>query len=121
MRTALLNGQVSEEKNIIELAEILDFIDIQILRKFYNTGKDFPFDTQPYCFPLLYKEMKESQHLKIGMEALRKRLDNLVGVGLLIKIRKSNPMNYGPVKKKEVLVRATIMKFFMINGLTKFL
>jgi hypothetical protein len=106
---------------VLELAEKLDFLDVQILRKFYTTGKDFPFDTQPHCFPILFKELKTTNNLKIGIEALRKRLDNLVKFGFLVKIRGSNPTNYGPVQGKEQLIRATIMKFFLINGLTKFL
>lgn len=106
---------------LIDLVERLDFLDVQILRKFYTTGKEFPLDTQPHCFPILYKEMCDSNHLQIGAEALRKRLDNLVRVGLLDKIRKSNPTNYTPVQGKEQLTRAMIMKFFLIHGLTKFL
>jgi hypothetical protein len=65
--------------------------------------------------------MKEVHHLKIGMEALRKRLDNLVRTELLIKIHRSNPTNYGPVAGKETVIRGIIMRFFLINGLTKFL
>jgi len=103
------------------LAERLDFIDIQLLRKFYMTGKDFPNDTQPFCFPLLYKEMKTSHHLKIGIEALRKRLDSLARLDLLTKIKHSNPTNYAPVKKKEKFVRVVITKFFLIHGLIHFL
>ena len=106
---------------VIDLAQKLDFLDIQLLRKFYATGKNFPFDTQPYCFPILFKEMKESKQLNIGIEALRKRLDNLIKIGLLDKIHNSNPTNYYPINGKESLVRSTIMKFFLINGLTKFL
>jgi len=106
---------------LLDLVERLDFIDVQILRKFYTTGKEFPNDTQPYCFPILYKEMKDVHRLKIGMEALRKRLEVLVKFGFLGKINNSNPTNYSPVGGKEKLVRAVIMKFFLINGLTKFL
>lgn len=102
-------------------AERLDFLDIQILRKFYMTGKEFPFDSQPFCFPILYRDMKVNLHLKIGMEALRKRLDNLVKIGLIEKIRHSNPVVYSPAAKKSAFIRATITKFFLINGLSKFL
>lgn len=115
------NAQEKIEANILGFAERLDFLDIQILRKFYATGKQFPFDTKPFCFPILYKEMKENHHLKICKEALRKRLDNLVKIGFLEKIKNSNPCNYIPVKNKEEIVRAVIMKFFLIHGLTKFL
>lgn len=121
---------VSIEKNIeseeletilLGLVERLDFIDIQILRKFYTTGKEFPFDTQPFCFPILYREMKEVHHLKIGLEALRKRLDNLVRHGFIVKVQSSNPTSYMPVRGKERMIRAVIMKFFLINGIAKFL
>ena len=105
------------EKTVLMLAEKMDFWDVQILRKFYITGRDFPFDTQPYCFPILYRELKDSNRLKVGIEALRKRLSNLVKCGFLEKIKKSNPTNYEPVQKKEKIVRAIIMKFFVIHGL----
>lgn len=105
----------------IALAERLDFLDVQLLRKFYMNGKEEPFDLQPYCFPILYNEMKVGHKIKIGMEALRKRLNNLVNLGLLEKIRHSNPINYGPVGDKNYFIRAVIAKFFVINGLTKFL
>lgn len=105
----------------IELAERLDFLDIQLLRKFYMNGKEHPFDLQPYCFPILYNEMKVNHRVKIGLEALRKRLNNLVRLGLLGKIKHSNPTNYEPLGDKTYFIRAVITKFFVINGLTKFL
>lgn len=108
------------ERSVILLADRLDFLDIQILRKFYMTGKEFPSDTQPYCFPILYREMKETHRIKIGSEALRKRLSGLVRVGFLSKVGRTNPANYEPVGGREKLVRAVIMKFFMIHGLSKF-
>lgn len=107
--------------SIIALANKLDFVDIQILRRFYMTGKEFPHDTQPCCFPILYTEMRANGQIKIGMEGLRKRLNNLVRVGLLGKIRHSNPTNYEPIVGKEDVIRALIKKFFFINGLTKYL
>lgn len=108
------------DRSILLLADKMDFLDVQILRKFYMTGKDFPFDTQPYCFPILYREMKNTHRIKIGKEALRKRLTNLVRMGLLCKVGRTNPANYEPTTGKEAVVRAVIMKFFMISGLTKF-
>lgn len=107
--------------SIIALADKLDFTDIQILRKFYMTGKEFPNDTQPYCFPILYRELKTNHHLKIGIEAFRKRLNNLARLDLLMKIKHSNPTNYAPMGGKEIFVRGVIVKFFIIHGLTKFL
>lgn len=108
-------------ENVQELVEKLDFIDIQILRKFYATGKEYPFDTQPQCFPILYREMKENHHLKIGIEALRKRLNNLTRLGLLVKVKNSNPTNYFPVRSNIPFVREVILKFFVMHGITKFL
>ncbi|MEM5794342.1 MAG: hypothetical protein QXS48_01130 [Candidatus Aenigmatarchaeota archaeon] len=113
------NTEIKDE--ILNFIERLDFVDIQILRKFYMTGKEFPNDTQPYCFPLLYSELKNTHHFKIGIEALRKRLNKLVKMNLLIKVKHSNPTSYEPLKGKENFVRAIIIKFFMINGLMKFL
>lgn len=114
-RTEMLEGDF--EKSVSLLSERLDFWDVQILRKFYMTGKEFPLDTQPYCFPILYREMKEAHRLKIGVEALRKRLSNLVGCGFLERVRRTNPANYEPIRGKEALVRAVIMKFFVVHGL----
>lgn len=105
------------EKAVSIIAERLDFWDIQILRKFYVTGKEFPFDTQPYCFPILYRELREAHRLKVGAEALRKRLHCLVRHGFLEKVRKTNPTTYEPIRGKEDVVRAVVMKFFLIHGI----
>lgn len=105
----------------ISLAERLDFLDVQLLRKFYMNGKEQPLDLQPYCFPMLFKEMKVGHKMKIGSEALRKRLDNLVKLSLLEKIKHANPANYSPLINKQQFVRAVVAKFFVINGLTQFL
>lgn len=113
--------EINENDGISSLVEKVDFLDIQILRKFYMSGKEFPFDTQPHCFPILYREMKTTQKIKIGSEGLRKRLDCLVGVGLLEKFRGANPISYSPIVGKSVFVQRVITKFFLINGLMKFL
>jgi len=116
--------QLSEQSNdqpAFALIDRLDLIDVIVLKKFYATGKDFPFDTQPYCFPILYKEMKENNNLKICMEALRKRLDVLVKAGLLEKINNSNPTSYIPINGKETFIRLLITKFFVLSGFTKLL
>lgn len=114
-------GKIGENEfeEALDFAERFDFTDIQILRKFYVTGKKFPFDTQPHCFPLLFKEMRDGKQFKFGVEALRKRLENMVRMGFLTKIRHSNPVNYGPVKGKEKLVGAIILKFFALQGLSQ--
>ncbi len=107
--------------NALSLAERLDFLDVQILRKFYTKEGRSPFDSQPHCFPILYQEMKTCHHIKIGAEGLRKRLDNLVKLNLLEKIKHSNPCNYSPVRGKEGFARGVIKNFFLISGLSSFL
>lgn len=106
--------------SVLLLAERLDFLDVQLLRKFYMTGKEFPFDTQPHCFPILYREMKETHRIKIGVEGLRKRLVGLTRNGFIMRVGRTNPANYEPIRGRETIVRAVVMKFFMIHGLTKF-
>lgn len=102
------------------IASKLDFLDVEILRKFYVAGDKFPDDIQPYCFPILYLEMRNNNDLKIGIEALRKRLDNLVKFDFLEKVNKANPTIYYPVKGREALIRLIIVKFFALHGLQNF-
>lgn len=123
----ILQGVVDQQRdnidfeNAIILAERLDFLDVQLLRKFYMNGKEQPFDLQPYCLPILYNEMKVTHRIKIGLNAFRYRLNNLVKLGLLDRIYRSNPALFTPVRDKDNFVRAVITKFFLINGLLKFL
>jgi len=107
-------------KSVNELAERLDLTDVLILRKFYFNKRDSTSSTVPYCFPLLYKEMKEVHKMKIGIEALRKRLKVLLDIGLLVKVERSNPSSYLPVEEKTMFVKAVIIKFGLINGFTNF-
>lgn len=115
------SGIQKDDQELMNLIDRLDLIDVIVLKKFYATGRTFPFDTQPYCFPILFKEMKENNNLKIGNEALRKRLDILVETKFLEKVNNSNPTNYFPINGKENFVRLVITKFFVLNGLNKFL
>jgi hypothetical protein len=128
MNSVEFNIKTSEEgvkteffNDIVLLTERLDFLDIQLLRKFYIVDREPPFDTQPYCFPVLYHEMKVANQIKIGMEALRKRLNNLVKLGLLEKIKHSNPVCYVPVNGRGEFVKMIIKRFLFINGLINFL
>jgi hypothetical protein len=107
--------------SIVLIADRLDFTDVQILRKFYLVEKEQPMDSQPYCFPILFREMKKNGQIKIGVEGFRKRLNNLERVGLLKKIKHSNPTIYLPVDDNKEVVHAIIKRFFFVNGLEKFL
>jgi len=113
-------NQAKSFEDIISIVDRLDFIDIQIIRKFYLFKSGY-FNSQPYCFPILYKEMKGSGQIKMGVEGFRKRLENLVKIGLLKKVKHSNPTIYLPVEENKELVFAIIKRFFFINGLEQFL
>jgi len=114
------NLEKGELERITYFAERLDFLDIQILREFYMTGNDFPFDSQPHCFPILFRNMKMNHRLNIGVEALRKRINRLAKYNFIEKIDRCNPTNYLPVKGREEFTRAVILKFFLLHGLSKF-
>jgi len=115
---AILEQNQQSEDMVLLLAERLDFINIQILRKFYMTGREFPNDTQPHCFSILYMEMKTMHKVRIGSEAFRKRLEKLVKMKLVKKIGRTNPANYFPIKGLEQTVRAVIVRFMKNNGLS---
>ncbi len=115
--------EIRKPKNlddIISIVDRLDFVDIQIIRKFYLL-KSGCFNSQPYCFPILYKEMKNSGQIKIGVEGFRKRLENLVRIGFLKKVKHSNPTIYLPVEENKEIVLAVVKRFFFVNGLEQYL
>ncbi|MEM0480859.1 MAG: hypothetical protein QXQ14_01595 [Candidatus Aenigmatarchaeota archaeon] len=116
-----LQNEVKQEILINQILERIDFLDVLILKKFYVTGKEFPNDTQPYCLPILYKELISQNNVKISLEGLRKRLNSLVNIGLLTKIERTNPSIYYPVREKEEVVRKIIVKFFERFGFENFL
>lgn len=119
--TLQTGDKIHDFEGAIALAERLDFLDVQLLRKFYMNGKEQPFDIQSYCLPILFNEMKITHKMKIKLNAFRYRINNLVKLGLLTKVLKSNPAVYLPLKNKEMFVRGVITKFFILNGLLKFL
>lgn len=93
-------------KQIEQLFDKFDRLNIKILNLFYDTGKPFPHDTSPHMFSLLYKKLGCS----VGMEAIRKRLKLLVEAGLLEKSGRvgMGGVSYYPVKNLEGLVRKNI-------------
>ena len=108
-------------ENAITLAERLDFLDVQLLRKFYMNGREETFALQSYCLPILFNEMKVAQKMKIKLNAFRYRINNLVKLGLLTRVLRSNPAIYLPLRNKEMFVKTVVTKFFVLNGLLKFL
>ena len=76
----------------------LDVEDVMVLRRFYfmldiPSNKLCPFP-HPHTIKELHGEITESL-IKMGMDALKKRLEFLVEKGFL-KRTKSNPVIYGP-------------------------
>lgn len=98
------------------ILERIDFIDILILKKFYLTGKQFPNDIQPYCFPFLYNELKIHHQINLTLEGLRRRLNILSKLGLLKKVERTNPSIYFPIEEIKDIAREIIFKFFERYG-----
>ena len=100
----------------------LDDKDLKILIKFYFAGRVFPFDTQPYCFPVLEEQLRASG-FKIGREAIRKRMERLTKKGFLIKVSKCNPKLFYPLEDESLveLIREMIQSKIRIAGYDKVL
>jgi len=110
----------SEKKNRVEFEEIIeriDFIDIIVLKKFYFTEKGFPNDMEVYCLPVLVKELKNVHNINLTKDAIRKRLLKLVKIGLLEKVKNSNPSIYLPIEEKKEFVEKLIKTFIIRSGL----
>jgi len=104
--------------DVAGLAERLDRIDILLLRKFYHTGQPYPDDTSCHILRLLVDSVHRSRGplARLSYGAIRYRLDNLVALGLLGKVHRSNPAAYmpldflaGPVRRIMVLYAADVV------------
>lgn len=102
-----LDVLLEEEKDVKVLNIFLNFdvINFKILEKFYFTPSKFPSDTNCYYLQQLFSELK-TEGIDINLETLRKRLEGLVKLGLIEKV-KTYPRIYMPVrnvkKVKEML------------------
>lgn len=106
-----VNQKIIQQKNLVDL---LDLVDLAILKKFYMSGKE-PFDTKPFCLPILYQEMRKNG-LKITRRGFEYRLKKLVKYGLLRKIEKTNPSVYEPIVEIKEFVRKVIFLVLAKNG-----
>jgi len=95
------------------LLDKLDLIDLSILKRFYMSGKE-PFDTKPYCLPILFADMK-AKGLSLKRRSFEYRLKKLVKLGLLKKVERTNPSLYEPLPEIKHFVRKLI-----VLALTKF-
>ena len=80
------------------LAARLDRADILLLRQFYVTGSPNPNDTVPHILRVLVDTVQRGGGpvSRLSYGAIRYRLENLVALGLLGKIARTNPAAYCP-------------------------
>jgi hypothetical protein len=81
------------------LAQRLDRQDVLLLKEFYHTGRPYPNDTTAHVLCLLVDRLRRGTGPLAGLSywAIRRRLENLVALGLLERIRHTNPAVYMPV------------------------
>jgi hypothetical protein len=81
------------------LAARLDRADILLLREFYLTRRPFPDDTETHVLCLLADRVRRGNGplARLSYGAIRRRLENLVSVGLLGRIAHTNPAAYYPL------------------------
>jgi hypothetical protein len=111
-KTRLIN--ISVEKNIkddFSFFASFDITMIKIIQKFYGDGLDpVSGNLNTFCTQQLYRLLRE-EGLKISLEGLRKKLDFLVKIGFLEKV-KTYPRIYMPVNSIEKIerIQLTIQK-----------
>jgi hypothetical protein len=93
------------------LAARLDRADVLLLREFYLTGRPFPDDTEIHVLCLLADRVRRGNGplARLSYGAIRRRLENLVSVGLLGRIAHTNPAAYYPLDWAAGPVRRIIL------------
>jgi hypothetical protein len=77
-----------------------DIVTVRILQKFYTSSLN-PLDNDISCFYVKQlQEMLASEGLKINLESLRKKLEFLVKIGFIEKV-KTYPRVYIPLRDVE--------------------
>ncbi len=92
----------------------LDRTDVLLLRQFYLTRRPAPDDTEPYVLRVLVDKLQRCGGLggrRLCYSAIRYRLENLVGLGLLGTIPRTNPKVYYPLDHLAPQVRRVIFCF----------
>jgi len=99
--------------DVAALASRLDRTDVLLLKEFYHTGRPYPDDTISHVLRLLVDKLQRGTGpvSKLSYGAIRYRLQNLVDLGLLGKIPKTNPAVYYPLDWMRQPVRKIIMLF----------
>ena len=99
--------------DVAAIAERLDRMDILLLKEFYHTGQPFPNDTISHVLRLLADKLRQGSGplARLSYGAIRRRLENLVGLGLLGKIPRTNPAVYYPLDSMVQPVRRIVVLF----------
>ena len=84
--------------DVSALAARLDRADILLLREFYATGRPYPDDTNSHVLRLLADRVRRGGGPLAGLSygAIRYRLENLVALGLVGRVPRTNPAIYYP-------------------------
>jgi hypothetical protein len=110
----LRREQESVELDVRAMAARLDRTDILLLRQFYLTRSPYPHDTQGHVLRLLVDKLRRNGELaekRLSYSAIRHRLENLVTMGLLGTITRTNPKIYYPLDNLVQPVRRVIFYF----------
>lgn len=99
--------------DVARLASRLDRMDVLLLKEFYYTGQPFPHDTTPHILRVLVDRLKrgDSPLAQLSYSGIRRRLENLVALGLVGKIARTNPAAYYPLDWARHPVRRIIQLF----------
>ena len=104
-------GQTAPVIDVAALAERLDRADVLLLKEFYHTGRPYPSDTISHVLRLLVDKLHRGGGplARLSYGAIRRRLENLVALGLLGRVRRTNPAVYYPLDIIAQHVRRIIL------------
>jgi len=104
---------VEQFVDVTALAHRLDRSDILLLKQFYHSGQPYPNDTDSHVLCLLVDKLHkiDGPLAKLSYGAIRRRLENLVALGLLGKILQTNPAVFEPLDHMVEPVRRIILLF----------
>jgi hypothetical protein len=118
----ILQDAKTAELNVPAMAAKLDRTDVLLLKEFYLVRSNPPDGTQSHVLRLLVDRLRQRDGLggqRLGYSAIRQRLENLVELGLLGKIARTNPKVYYPLDDRARQIRRIIVHFAAeVVGLT---
>ena len=99
--------------DVASLAERLDRMDVLLLKEFYHTGEPYPHDTTPHILRVLVNRLTRGNGplARLSYSGIRRRLENLVALGLIGKVARTNPAAYYPLDWARYPVRRIIQLF----------